>query len=154
QVNSTLAAMGPAEMASQMIGVPVGGMDYYDIERSPDIEVPGKGKIRGYNYRDAGHGVNLDAGQKNNRPPDGSDFSTVFPTTSIRSASWDMDLEKRVGEAIGDETAGSLNNMLLAPCMNIIRHPYWGRTQETYGEDSYHTGRMATAFTVGLQQHV
>jgi len=154
EVNSVLAQMGPTEMASQMIGVPVGGMDYFDIERSPDVDVPGKGVIRGYNYRDAGHGVNLDAGQKNNRPLDGSDFSTVFPTTSIRAASWDMDLEKRVGEAIGDETAGSLNNMLLAPCMNIIRHPYWGRTQETYGEDSYATGRMATAFTVGLQQYV
>ncbi len=154
EVESTLAAMGPAEKARQMIGIPVAGMDFYDIERSPDTNVPGKGVIRGYNYRDAGHGVNLDAGQKDNRPLDGNDFSTVFPTTSIRAASWDMDLEKRVGIAIGDETAASLNNMLLAPCMNIIRHPYWGRTQETYSEDSYHTGRMATAFTVGLQQHV
>ena len=78
----------------------------------------------------------------------------MFPAASIRAASWDMALEKRVGEASGDETAASLNNMLLAPCMNIIRHPYWGRTQETYGEDTYHTGRMATAYTVGLQEYV
>jgi beta-glucosidase len=67
------------------------------------------------------------------------------------SISW---IEKRVGEAIGDETAASLNNMLLAPCMNIVRHPYWGRTQETYGEDTYHVGRMATAFTIGVQTYV
>lgn len=154
QVKETLAQMGPTEKATQMIGIPVGNMDYEDIERSPDVEVPGLGTIRGYNYRDAGRGVNLDAGQKNNRPLDANNFATVFPAPSIRAASWDMDLELRVGEAIGDETAGSLNNMLLAPCMNIIRHPYWGRTQETYSEDVYHTGRMATAFTVGLQQHV
>ncbi|HYQ18567.1 MAG TPA: glycoside hydrolase family 3 N-terminal domain-containing protein, partial [Polyangiaceae bacterium] len=95
-----------------------------------------------------------DAGQPNNRQTDNKDYATVFPAASIRAASWDMDLEKKVGEASGDETAASLNNMLLAPCMNIIRHPYWGRTQETYGEDMYHTGRMATAYTVGLQEYV
>lgn len=153
EVKSVLAQMSLEDKASQMIGVDVGAKDYEDIERSPDREVAGVGKIRGYNYRDAGHGVNLDAGQKN-KPNDGKNFSTVFPTTSIRAASWDLDLEKRVGQALGDETAASLNNMLLAPCMNIIRHPYWGRTQETYGEDMYATGRMATAFTVGLQEYV
>ncbi len=152
-VNATLSQMGPTEKASQMIGVPVGDRDYQDIERSPDVPVPGVGTIRGYYYRDAGRGVNLDAGQ-HNRPDDGKNFATVFPAASIRAASWDMDLEKRVGAASGDETAASKNNMLLAPCMNIIRHPYWGRTQETYSEDTYHTGRMATAYTVGLQEYV
>jgi len=153
KVNSTLSLMSLTDKATQMLGVPVGNKDYQDIERSPDVTVAGK-TIRGYNYRDAGHGVNLDAGQKNNRQSDGKDYSTVFPATSLRAASWDMDLEMRVGAAAGDETAASLNNMLLAPCMNLIRHPYWGRTQETYGEDVYHTGRMATAFTVGLQEYV
>jgi hypothetical protein len=149
----TMSWMGPAEKASQMIGIPVGNMDYQDIERSPDVVAPGVGTIRGYNYRDAGRGVNLDAGQKN-RQNDGNNSATVFPAPSLRAASWDLDLEKRIGAAIGDETAASLNNMLLAPCMNIIRDPYWGRTQETYSEDSYHTGHMATAFTVGLQEYV
>jgi len=152
-VKSTLSQMGPAEKASQLIGVPVGDKNYQDIERSPDAQVAGVGTIRGYNYRDAGRGVNLDAGQKN-RSNDGKNFATVFPAASVRAASWDLDLEKRVGKAVGDETAASKNNMLLAPCMNIIRHPYWGRTQETYSEDTYHTGRMATAFTVGLQEYV
>ena len=152
-VNSLLSQMGPSEKASQMMGVPVGNMDYWDVQRSPDVTVSGVGTIRGYYYRDAGRGVNLDAGQ-HNRPDDGKNFSTVFPAASIRAASWDMDLEKRVGAASGDETAASMNNMLVAPCMNIIRHPYWGRTQETYGEDTYHTGRMATAYTVGLQEYV
>lgn len=153
EVTSVLQLMGPAQKASQMIGVDGSKKDWQDIERSPDVEVAGFGTIRGYNYRDAGHGVNLDAGQIN-RQNDKKNYATAFPTASVRAASWDLDLEKRVGRAIGDETAGSLNNMLLAPCMNIIRHPYWGRTQETYGEDMYHIGRMATAFTVGLQEYV
>lgn len=153
KVNTYLTSMSAADKATQMIGIPVGARNFQDIERSPDVVVGGK-TIRGYNYRDAGRGVNLDAGQPNNRASDGKDYATVFPAASVRAASWDLDLEKRVGEAAGDETAASKNNMLLAPCMNIIRHPYWGRTQETYSEDTYHTGRMATAFTVGLQTHV
>lgn len=153
QVDSTFQLMDGPARASQMIGVDYGPMDYQDIERSPDVTLGGGLVIRGYNYRDAGRGVNLDAGQKN-RVTDNNNFATVFPVSSARAASWDLDLEKRIGEAAGDETAASLNNMLLAPCMNIIRHPYWGRTQETYSEDMYHIGRMATAYTVGLQEYV
>jgi len=153
-VNATLAAMDPVAKASQMQGVDVGAVpDYFDIDRSPDVAIPSIGTIRGYNYRDGDRGVTLESGQKN-RLTDSKDYSTAFPTTSVRAASWDLDLEKRVGEAIGDETVASLNNVLLAPTMNVVRHPYWGRTQETYGEDTYHIGRMATAFTVGLQEYV
>jgi len=161
EVEDLIQSMDLSERISQMLGVDTqpNSHDYYDIERIPDVTLKSSGKlIRGYNYRDAGHGVNLDAGQYNSphgaRASDGNDFSTVFPAVSLRAASWDVDLERRCGEAMGDETAASMNNMLLAPCMNIIRHPYWGRTQETYGEDSYHVGRMATAFTVGLQRYV
>jgi len=154
KVETLLNSMSREDRAIQMMGIPVGGTkNYQDIERSPDVTVGGT-VIRGYNYRDAGHGVNLDAGQPNNRATDGKNYATVFPAASVRAASWDLELEYKVGEASGDETAASKNNMLLAPCMNIIRHPYWGRTQETYSEDSYHTGRMATAYTVGLQKHV
>jgi beta-glucosidase len=153
QVDSTMGLMGPGEKASQLMGIDGSARNYRDIERSPDVDVSGVGRIRGYRYRDAGKGVNLDAGQ-DNRPDSGNNFATVFPAPSIRAASWDLGLERRVGEALGDETAASKNNMLLAPCMNIIRHPYWGRTQETYGEDTYQTGRLAAAFTVGLQEYV
>ena len=106
----------------QMIASP-SCQDFEDIERSPDVDVAGLGVIRGYNYRDAGRGVNLDAGQKNNRQLDANNFATAFPAPSIRAASWDLDLEMRVGEAIGDETVGSLNNMLLAPCMHHRPNP-------------------------------
>jgi beta-glucosidase len=151
-VNTIFSAMDQNQKILQMSGIPVGNKDYQDIERSPDVMVGGV-TVRGYRYRDAGHGVNLDAGQ-DNRTKDANNFATAFPTQSSRGASWDLDLEWRIGEAIGDETAASKNNMMLAPCMNIIRHPYWGRTQETYGEDTYHMGRLASAFTAGLQQHV
>jgi len=152
KVDAALTAMSASEKASQMLGLPIGDMNFQDISRSPDVQTS-VGNIRGFRYRNADRGVNLDAGQPN-RPSDGKDFSTAFPATSVRAASWDLELEKRVGEAIGDETAASRNNVALAPTVDIIRHPYWGRTQDTYGEDNYHIGRMATAFAVGVQTHV
>jgi beta-glucosidase len=153
QVDAVLKAMGPAEKATQMIGVPIGNKNYRDIERSPDVDVPGIGTVRGYRYRDAGRGVNLDAGQ-DNRADQKKNYATAFPAPSLRAASWDLELERKIGAAIGDETAASLNNMNLGPCMNIVRHPYWGRTQETYGEDMYTIGRFAAAYSVGVQEYV
>ena len=151
-VNGLLDSADVDTWITQMLGVDrTDNPNWQDIERSPDVEdFGGAGYIRGYRYRDAGKGVNLDAGQ-DNRGNDQHNYATAFPAPSLRAASWDMDLEWRVGQAMGDEVAATQNNMLLAPCMNIIRHPYWGRTQETYGEDSYHIGRMASAFTAGLQ---
>lgn len=152
KVDDTIAAMNHSQKITQMLGVTTIGF-YGDIQRSMDVDVPGIGTIRGYYYRDAGRGVNLDQPQEG-RPRDNKNFSTAFPAPALRAASWDLEMERRVGAAIGDETVASRNSMLLAPCMNIVRHPYWGRTQETYGEDMYAIGRMATAFTVGIQETV
>ena len=46
-----------------------------------------------------------------------------------RGASFDLDLEYAVGEAIGDEMQAASETLLLAPCMNLLRHPMWGRAQ-------------------------
>ena len=71
-----------------------------------------------------------------------------------RGAAFDLDLEYAIGEAIGDEMQAAKQTLLLAPCMNLLRHPYWGRAQETYGEDPFQIGRLATAMTIGVQQHI
>jgi beta-glucosidase len=55
---------------------------------------------------------------------------------------------------MGDETVAAHNSVLLAPCMNLLRNPLWGRAQETFGEDSFHLGRVATALTLGLQSYI
>jgi beta-glucosidase len=151
-VQSLLSGMSLEQKVLQLQGVDGGteqSKDYDDIERSQDDTALG---IRGYMYRDAARGVNLDARQEGR--PYMNNYSTVMPTASARGASFDLDLEYRIGEALGDETVASQNSMLLGPCMNILRHPYWGRAQETYGEDSYHLGRIASAFTAGLQTYV
>ncbi len=42
---------------------------------------------------------------------------------------------------------------MLAPTVNILRHPAWGRAQETYGEDVFLLGRLGSAFVDGVQQY-
>lgn len=80
--------------------------------------------------------------------------STCFPVSMARGATWDPELEERVGEAIGEELRAVDANLTGAVCVNLLRHPAWGRAQETYGEEPFHVGAMAAAFTRGLQQHV
>ena len=80
--------------------------------------------------------------------------ATAFPVAIARAASFDADLERRVGLAIGLEVAARGGNVLLAPTINLLRHPGWGRAQETYSEDPHHTGVMGLAFVCGAQNHV
>ncbi len=80
--------------------------------------------------------------------------STTFPVSMARGASFDPGLEERIGEAIGAELRASGATFTGAVCMNLLRHPAWGRAQETYGEDPCHVGEMAAALTRGLQRHV
>ena len=80
--------------------------------------------------------------------------STTFPVSMARGASFDPGLEEGIGEAIGAELRASDATLTGAVCMNLLRHPAWGRAQETYGEDPCHVGEMAAALTRGLQRHV
>lgn len=80
--------------------------------------------------------------------------ATCFPVAMGRGATWDPDLEERVGDAIGRELRAAGATLTGAVCVNILRHPAWGRAQETYGEDPHHVGELGAAFTRGLQRHV
>lgn len=79
---------------------------------------------------------------------------TAFPVSMARGATWDPDLEERVGDAIGRELRAAGANLTGAVCVNVLRHPAWGRAQETYGEDPFHVGELGAALTRGLQRHV
>ncbi len=79
---------------------------------------------------------------------------TCFPVSMARGATWDLVLEERVGEAIGRELRAAGATLTGAVCVNLLRHPAWGRAQETYGEEPYHVGELGAAFVRGLQRHV
>jgi beta-glucosidase len=80
--------------------------------------------------------------------------ATTFPVSMARGASWDVELEKRIGDVIGRELRALGGNFFGGICINLLRHPAWGRAQETYGEDPYHLGEFGAALTRGVQQHV
>jgi beta-glucosidase len=80
--------------------------------------------------------------------------STAFPVTIMRAATWDPALEERVGLAMGREARFRGANYSGAVCVNLLRHPAWGRAQECYGEDPVLTGQMGAGLTRGLRRNV
>ena len=90
--------------------------------------------------------------------------ATVFPQAIGMAATFDDDLVLRVATAISDEARAKFNIAqrignrgqyagltFWSPNINIFRDPRWGRGQETWGEDPYLTGRLATQFVKGMQ---
>jgi beta-glucosidase len=77
--------------------------------------------------------------------------STTWAVAAARGASFDVALESAVGAAQGAEMKAFKYDVALAPTMNVLRHPGWGRAQETYGEDPVLVGNMAAAFVHGMQ---
>jgi beta-glucosidase len=78
--------------------------------------------------------------------------STAVAVSEARAASFDLDLEYRVGKLMAAELRALRSDIMLAPTINILRHPRWARAQETYGEDPVLQGEMGTAFVLGHQQ--
>ncbi|MCZ7531657.1 MAG: glycoside hydrolase family 3 protein [Acidimicrobiia bacterium] len=77
--------------------------------------------------------------------------STSFPCGTALGATWDTGLVRLVGEAMGDEARGKGVHVVLAPTVNIHRHPLAGRNFECYSEDPYLSARMSVAFVEGVQ---
>jgi len=134
------------EKQQQMSGLPQSPPGNFNVFRQEDNTSRG---IKGFFFRDGPRGVNLHANFDGKH-----DYSTSFPVAMARGAAFDDDLEFHIGQAIGDETLASGNTMMLAPTINILRHPAWGRAQETYGEDPFLLGRLGSAFVVGLQKYI
>ncbi len=77
--------------------------------------------------------------------------ATCFPTATAMAATWNIDLVKRVGEALAVETKTKGCDILLGPAVNIHRAPLCGRNFEYFSEDPYLAGRLAVAWIQGLQ---
>ena len=77
--------------------------------------------------------------------------SAAFPAGVALAATWNPALVERVGRALAQEVKAKGAHILLAPTVNIHRSPLAGRNFECYSEDPYLSGRMATAYIMGLQ---
>ena len=77
--------------------------------------------------------------------------ATVFPVGAAMASTWNPDLVREVGAAIGREALALDDKVILGPTINIVRTPLWGRNFETYSEDPYLAGVLGAAFVEGLQ---
>ncbi len=77
--------------------------------------------------------------------------ATVFPVGVAMASTWNPDLASEVGAAIAREALALDNKVVLAPTVNIVRTPLWGRNFETYSEDPFLAGALGAAFVDGLQ---
>lgn len=105
----------------------------------PAAVIPRLG-IPGFDFLDGPRGVGLGT-------------ATCFPVSMARGASFDPALETAIGEAIGKELRVRGGTLFGGVCINLLRHPAWGRAQETYGEDPHHVGEMGAALSQGVQRH-
>ncbi len=80
-----------------------------------------------------------------------SEPATCFPPASALASSWDIDLLRRVGEALGRESRALGVSVLLGPGINMKRSPLCGRNFEYLSEDPHLAGELATAVVQGVQ---
>ncbi|NNE20077.1 MAG: glycosyl hydrolase, partial [Myxococcales bacterium] len=140
RVDELVAQMTLDEKIAQMSGdTAISGVYGEELWNVPGVERLG---VPAFKMSDGPRGVGVHEG------------ATAFPVAMARGASWNADVERQVGEAMGRELRAIGGNVLLAPTLNNLRHPSWGRSQETYGEDVHLLSRMGVAFVQGAQQYV
>jgi beta-glucosidase len=131
-----LRAMSLEEKVEQMSGPAYNPNNMFDQQSNARLGIPG------FRYMDGPRGVrwyNSDYG------------TTVYPVAAARASTWNLELERRIAKAMAKEMRYLGRHVLLAPTINQVTHPRWGRAQETYGEDAFLLGEMGASFIRGAE---
>ncbi|WP_223690183.1 beta-glucosidase family protein [Leifsonia poae] len=138
-VDDVLAALTLEEKASLLSGVD----DWF----TQTIDRPGlPAAVPAIEVGDGPHGLRKETGVDMVWVP-----ATGFPTASAMGASWDKNLMRRVGAAIGAEARAEGVQVVLGPGVNMKRSPLCGRNFEYFSEDPLHSGELGAAYVEGVQ---
>ena len=102
-------------------------------------------------FSDGPSGLRHQQGECNNLGINNSLPATCFPTLSALGATWDEELAREVGEAIGEECLDQGVDVLLAPGVNMKRTPLCGRNFEYFSEDPHLAAQLGKAYIKGVQ---
>src|SRR5215468_9493134 len=111
----------------------------------------GEAGIEAVMLSDGPHGLRKQPGRTDHAGLRDSVPATCFPTASALGSSWDTELAREVGTAIGAEARAQDIAVVLGPGVNIKRHPLCGRNFEYFSEDPHLSGALAAALVDGLQ---
>jgi beta-glucosidase len=123
-------------------------LDGADLWRTKAIERLG---IPAARMSDGPHGLRVQFEEGDHLGVEGSDPATCFPPAVAIASSWNEQLARRVGAALGDEARAAGVDVLLGPGINLKRTPLCGRNFEYYSEDPLLTGELSAALIEGLQ---
>lgn len=121
------------------------GADFWHSKSIERLQIPA------VMVTDGPHGLRKQAEESDHLGLADSVKAICFPTASALACSFDTELARHIGEALGDECQAESVSTLLGPGVNMKRSPLCGRNFEYYSEDPYLTGKMAAAFVTGVQ---
>ncbi len=137
-----LSRMTLSQKASQMISgfspaIPELGMNWYGW------------------WNEALHGVSRLQPQRSSNPTVLYNTSS-YPISLAMGTTWNPELTYRVSSEIGDEAREVTRDnryelTYYSPTVNLLRDQRWGRGDESYGEDAYHSAMMASQFVNGME---
>ena len=158
-VDEIVKAMTLEEKAELIVGAGWGSMTAGAMTASSEVLVPGAAGTTNPIERlgipatvlsDGPAGVRI---SPTRRGTDKTFYATGFPVGTSLASTWNTELVEQVGKAMGNEVLEYGIDVLLAPGMNIHRNPLNGRNFEYYSEDPLLTGKIATAYTKGIQSN-
>lgn len=159
RLNNLVSRMTDEEKANFLIGTGMSGFDgltpivgYIDKGKVPGAAgttyaIPRLG-IPSITVADGPAGLRIAPTRPNT---DKTYYCTAFPVGTALASTWNEELVKNVGKAMGNEVKEYGVDVLLAPALNIHRNPLCGRNFEYYSEDPLVAGKIASAYVNGIQ---
>lgn len=123
------------------------GKDYWHSQNIERLDVPD------ITMSDGPHGLRVQKKEADNLGINESEISTCFPASSTVANTWNKEMARTLGKALGEEANYEDVDIVLGPAVNIKRSPLCGRNFEYFSEDPYLTGIMGTEYVKGLQEN-